>query len=99
MLLITRRDLEDAIAKCQGQKNPNASTCIKLAAYYTILDHTPADDSMYSYASKPSDSEFMRMIRRKKMDDVLLVIDDMMEELESIAPRLYYETMERLNER
>ena len=40
----------------------------------------------------------MRTIRRKKMDDVLLVIDDMMEELESIAPRLYYETMERLND-
>ena len=23
----------------QGQKNPNAQTCIKLAAFYTILDH------------------------------------------------------------
>lgn len=96
MLLITRKDLLDAIEKCQGQKNPNANTCIKLAAYYTILDHTP-EDSIYSYANQPSDSEFIRIIKDKKMDDVLFVMDEMMEELQAIAPKLYYETMERLN--
>lgn len=96
--MITRRDLLEAIDKCQGQKNPNANTCIKLAAYYTILDHTPDSLSEYSFANKPSDSEFMRVIKKKKVDDVLYVIDSMMEELESIAPRLYYETMERLND-
>jgi hypothetical protein len=31
------------------------------------------------------------------MDDVLLVIDEMMEELQAVAPKLYYKTMERLN--
>jgi hypothetical protein len=96
MLLITRKDLLDAIEKCQGQKNPNANTCIKLAAYYTILDHTP-EDSSYSYANQPPNSEFMRIIKDKKMDDVLFVMDEMMEELQAIAPKLYYETMERLN--
>lgn len=29
-------DLNEAIAECQGERNPNANTCIKLAAYYTI---------------------------------------------------------------
>jgi hypothetical protein len=96
MLLITRKDLIDAIEKCQGQKNPNANTCIKLAAYYTILDHTP-EDSGYSYASGPSNSEFMRIVKNKNMDEVLLVIDEMMEELQAVAPKLYYKTMERLN--
>lgn len=96
--MITRRDLEDAIARCQGQKNPNANTCIKLAAYYTILDHTPENVSDYSYSDKPSDSEFMRVIRKKRVDDVLTVVDEMMEELQEVAPRLYYETMERLND-
>ena len=94
MLLITRRDLEEAIAKCQGQKNPNANTCIKLAAYYTILDHTPEES--YSYASKPSNSEFMRVIKSKNLDDVLFAMDEMMEELQATAPKLYYETMERV---
>lgn len=95
MLLITRKDLLDAIEKCQGQKNPNANTCIKLAAYYTILDHTP-EDSGYSYASKPSNSEFMRIIKSKNLDDVLFAMNEMMEELQAVAPKLYYETMERL---
>jgi hypothetical protein len=34
--LITLHDLEEAIAECQGERNPNANTCIKLAAFYTI---------------------------------------------------------------
>lgn len=36
LALITEKDLQEAIAECQGQRNPNANTCIKLAAYLTI---------------------------------------------------------------
>ncbi len=94
--MITRKDLIEAIEKCQGQKNPNANTCIKLAAYYTILDHTPEDDFSYSFANRPS-SEFTSIVKNKRTDDVLIVIDDLMEELQGVAPKLYYETMERLH--
>ena len=34
--MITEKDLQEAIAECQGERNPNANTCIKLAAFYTI---------------------------------------------------------------
>lgn len=34
--MITEEDLKEAIAECQGQRNPNANTCIKLAAFLTI---------------------------------------------------------------
>ena len=34
--MITEKDLQEAIAECQGQRNPNANTCIKLAAFLTI---------------------------------------------------------------
>lgn len=34
--MITLQDLNSAIAECQGERNPNANTCIKLAAFYTI---------------------------------------------------------------
>lgn len=34
--MITEKDLQEAIAECHGQRNPNAQTCIKLAAFYTI---------------------------------------------------------------
>ena len=93
--MITRKDLLDAIEKCQGQKNPNANTCIKLAAYYTILEHTP-EDTDYSYANKPSNSEFINVIRSKSVDDVIFAMDEMMEELQAVAPKLYYQTMERV---
>ena len=94
--MITRRDLIEAIEKCQGQKNPNANTCVKLAAYYTILDHTPEDESELSFTNRPS-SEFMSILNTKKMDDVLIVIDDLMEDLQGVNPKLYYETMEKLH--
>ena len=35
--MIREQDLHDAIAECMGKRNPDSSTCIKLAAYYTIL--------------------------------------------------------------
>lgn len=37
--MITKQDLLEAIAECQGIRSPNANTAIKLAAFYTILDH------------------------------------------------------------
>ena len=52
--MITEKDLQEAIAECEGQRNPNANTCIKLAAFYTIKEH------MYGEGSKtPSESFYM----------------------------------------
>lgn len=34
--MITEQNLEQAIAECQGERDPNANTCIRLAAFYTI---------------------------------------------------------------
>ena len=57
--MINEADLLQAITECQAERNPNAHTCMKLAAFYTILDHTkgPAEKSAgppaYSYAAGP----------------------------------------------
>lgn len=60
--MITEKDLQEAIAECQGVRNPNASTCIKLAAFLIIQEHLygqPSEDvskmeiPTYSYASAP----------------------------------------------
>ena len=37
--MITKDDLLEAIAECRGVKQPTVNTCLKLAAFYTILDH------------------------------------------------------------
>ena len=41
--MITEHDLAEAIAECQGERNPNANTCIKLAAFLTIRQHLFGD--------------------------------------------------------
>lgn len=57
--MITEKDLQEAIAECQGVRNPNASTCIKLAAFYIIQEHLygkPSDEYSsfpgYSFAAR-----------------------------------------------
>lgn len=105
--MIRGTDLREAIAEMQGQKNPNAQTCIKLAAYYTILDHISekpvADDKpmMYSGAYPDTidydgDSDFARAIRGKPQADVLAVFDELMTTLQVMHPRLYTGVMGRL---
>ena len=58
--MITERDLVEAIAECQGERNPNANTCIKLAAYYTIKNELFGKTEQlpeipgYSFATAPA---------------------------------------------
>lgn len=63
--MITEHDLMEAIAECQGERNPNANTCIKLAAFYTIrnelfgkpeqLPVVAENATGYSYAAAPAE--------------------------------------------
>ena len=102
--MITEQDLRSAIAECQGQKNPNANTCIKLAAYYTILDHItgepptvknlPVTGYSNSYLYK-SDSEFMKVIEGVDLDTVMQVVDELMDTLKAVQPRLYDAVMRK----
>ena len=101
--MIKKEELIEAIAECQGQRNPNATTCYKLASYYTILDHIdkkeePTIRQSYSYAppSFESDSEFGKKIKRLDVNDVLEVMDELMETLAVINPRLYNGVMRKL---
>ena len=111
--MITEKDLQEAIAECQGQRNPNASTCIKLAAFYTIrrelfgeekeAGHLPG----YSFLPEPqstaepliyndSDSDFARAIDGRLQKDVWPLLDEMMDTIHAIHPRLYNAVMDRL---
>ena len=36
--MITEKDLQEAIAECEGVRNPSYNTCVKLAALYTIRE-------------------------------------------------------------
>ena len=107
--MITQQDLKQAIAECQGERNPNANTCIKLAAFLTIhrelfgeekeAEHLPA----YSYATPPEEfviadgnSEFAKLIDGRNQREVIPIIDELMSTLQIIQPRLYNAVMDKL---
>jgi len=107
--VITERDLDAAIAECQGKRNPDASTCIKLAAFYTIKrelygEEKQAVQTAYSYAPAPdrnmiqmdSDSEFARAIDGRDQQEILPVLEELMNTLQIIQPRLYNAVMDKL---
>ena len=101
--MITEMDLREAIAECQGERNPDAHTCIKLAAYYTILNNMNFDlKGTYSRAEAPeqvsykSGSDFAEVVRGLYVDDVLDVMDELMDTIRVLMPKLYRATMEKL---
>ena len=100
--MIKEDDLIEAIAECQGQRNPNASTCMKLASYYIIQDHIKQEEPSYSFAAPPeqvtydSGTEFSERIRDMDINDVLTVIDELMTTLSLVNPRLYDGVMRKL---
>jgi hypothetical protein len=112
--VITEKDLQEAIAECQGQRNPNANTCIKLAAFYTIrkelfgeekeVDRLPPGPS-YSYAMQTepetvivndSGSAFAQAINGRPQEEIWPLMDEMMDTIHAIHPRLYSAVMDRL---
>ena len=105
--MITRQDLETAIAECQGKRNPDAKTCIMLAAFYTIKREMFGEEKEaehYSYAPSPirntvdidSGSEFARAVNGMALDEFLPVMDELMDTLQILQPRLYDAVMAKL---
>ena len=106
--MITEHELLEAIAECQGQRNPNSSTCIKLASFYTILDHMaekPSYSEMpnYSFASETentityqSGTEFADAVYGRNVDEIMSIVDELMSTLSVINPSLYAGVMRRL---
>ena len=105
--MITKTDLDTAIAECQGKRNPDSKTCMMLAAFYTIKREMFGEwkEPEYSYAPAPvrntviefdSDSEFARAIDGRNMDEILPIINELVETLSIIQPRLYNAFMDKL---
>lgn len=105
--MITKRDLDEAILECEGKRNPDSNTCVKLAAFYTIRNHMfPTEEAVqpergYSYSAGgdieySSDSEFAQAIQGKTQEEVFSILDELMETVKVLNPRLYAGVMRRL---
>lgn len=108
--MILEQDLREAIAECQGKRNPDANTCIKLAAYYTILHNMypeqKTEPAFYQMASGTnpdpvieydSGTEFSKMVHGRSNTEIMPVMDELMETIKMIHPRLYNSVLNKLH--
>lgn len=101
--MITEYDLQTAIAECLAEPNPSSKTCIKLAAFYTIKNelYSKEDEQCYSFASEPEykgQSEFAEVIRGMNTTRVLSIIDELMQTLSVLNPKLYASVIRKMRE-
>ena len=102
--MITERDLNEAIAKCQGESNPTNSTCMKLAAFLTIKDYlyphyeepypqysysAPHMEQAETYIQTDGGSEFLKAVDGRKADKVWKLMDELVEAVKILHPRMY----------
>lgn len=112
--MITEHDLQEAIAECQGRRHPDAATCIKLAAFYTILDHVRGEPAAtYSFAPSPQEgrsmveddevgyygeSDFLLAVETKSMRRVMAIMDELMTALAVLNPKLYDSVLRKIDD-
>lgn len=111
--MITEKDLQEAIAECQGQRNPNANTCIKLAAFLTIQRELYGEPETrqivsYSYADEPlegdliqyeGDCEALRIMNGQNVKDMIPLLDELFSTLQIVNKRLYDGFIRRLKDK
>lgn len=109
--MITLNDLNEAIKECEGQRNPNANTALKLAAFYTIRNqlYPSQEDPIpqgYSYAAPQqitttieydSGTEFGDAVNGKETAPVMEIIDELMTVLRSAQPRLHRRIIDNID--
>ena len=114
--MITEKDLQEAIAECLGQRNPDSSTCIKLAAFYTLRNDLYGNPSQaqsnsppsYSFAAPTeqvetyvdydSDSEFAQAINGLSSQRAWSIMDELVDAIRVVNPRLYAGVMRKIEE-
>lgn len=113
--MIREQDLQEAIAECMGKRNPDANTCIKLAAYYTIMRELyPQDQEQnvqpvipaMSFAVEPNeqviqwegDSDFAQEISGRAVSHIMPIMDELMQTVQVLQPRLYDAVMRKLKD-
>lgn len=101
--MITISDLDTAIAECQGQPNPNANTCIKLASYliikkYMLDEQNKKADQTFNQTGYffDSESEFWKKIKSKSISEALELFDEVMTTIQVINPPMYASILRKI---
>lgn len=104
--MITEKELMAAIAECEADPVTPAKVS-KLADFYIIYDHlfgAPIEEG-YSYAGSVEnviqsngDTEFLQAVDGKDADKVLAIVDELLNAVRVLQPRMYDGVIRRLHE-
>lgn len=104
--MITERELLEAIKECEAEPI-TGSKISKLADFYTIYNYLfgMPYDAAYSYANQigntinvNGDSDFMHAVNGKDTERVMGIIDELLEAVKLLQPRMYDGVMHRISE-
>lgn len=104
--MITEKDLIDAIRQCEREPITQ-SKIAKLADFYIIYDHLFGEPirNDYSYADKSenlihtnSGNEFLQSVNGKDAEKVMAVLNELVEAIQTLHPRMYNRVIEKLTD-
>lgn len=104
--MITEKELLDAIQECESEPI-TLSKISKLADFYIIYDHLFGKplESEYSQKSPPEKvietggkSEFLKAVNGKKTEKVFDVLDELMEAIRALHPRMYDGVLQKISD-
>lgn len=106
--MFTKAELIDAINQLEDGKH-SIQNCERLAAIYTVLDHLYGEeiDRGYSYDNRAEaestignygESQFLTMIADKPAVKIWHLIDELMDALQVLNPRLFNNFLDKINE-
>ena len=94
--MISRTEIENAIREYEAAPN-NYSNCEKLATFYTLYDHMygaePKGEEVVAYQGK---SEFADTVNGKSPAHAWAVMDEVMDAISVLNPKLYRGALEKL---
>lgn len=103
-------EIERAIAELESEQNHNRSMCAMLADLYAIRDHIqePTYNIAYSQAASPivatqpmrvstsGNSDFLKLVDGKDESSAWDIMDDLMDTLRVVNPRVYASVMHKM---
>ncbi len=106
--MITETELLEAIRECENAPS-SYQNCERLAVFYSLRDklygkpeeQQPAAQEQtaeFMLQTDKSGSEFMRAISGKDWTSLLAILDELMDTIKILQPRLYDAVMRKLQE-
>lgn len=96
--MISKKELEQAIRECE-QAKVSYQTCEKLATFYTVYDHL-YNEAVQEVAvpRETIPSKVMELANGKSADDVWKLVDELVDAVQVLNPKLYDNFVRKLAE-